>query len=925
MEVDRFWNSLTDKQLDVLSCIIFGLSSKVIGKLLGISNRTVEHHVQEIFHKANLNNRGDLISHVRSSNDSNLFKILEERYKIITTVHGNSEAYEGHISNFLYFSRNRKYFYASGAILFLIFFITAIWIHNSFFHRTKITNVFLHTANYLYRTNCMKEINDAFKKQSVIKTVVLSGMGGSGKTTLARLFFQSASAELAWEVNAESSDTIFLSFWELAEAVVKNNEQKEELLNIKDIDDNKYKRWQLLRFIANVLQNYSEWIILFDNVSDIEQIAEWLPKANWGNGELIITTRNKNIANSLLVKPSIEICIDTLSPQEKRDLFCKIMHNKNFKDTKSLEVFLQSIPSMPLDVSTAAHYLQQTQESFDEYLKIAHKNTVKFEKMQSKLMKAATNYEKTRVGIITSTCIEILKQNRHFFDLLLFVCLVDSQAIHIELLKMIKDTITVDDFIYNLRQHSLASCKNQKIFIHRSVQDICLNYLLSDLTPNQIRRLISLFSSAIMEYKKHVDDIGQLVPHLTAFLNNIDHLQSDDLDDQKSDLLILLGDIYRHELGRIDESGKCYQQALSSKNLTGQTAAELNLKLGELYVLMGKDNEALIHLNVSQENLLLPLNSVQRYRLLGIVHMRENEFTQANTRFDQAIKELRKINEYPIEVESDIYADKAFNYFMDGINRKNAHQAAGIMQKAVDILKTKFRDNPNDVKLSLKLAHHIARLAGIYNALSEYNMAIKLTNESTKILASVPSGNRDIISHPSGIIERERGLAALRLNKINEAYDHFSKAKKFFQKAHSVSYLFKLKNHEIETLIRLHHFDTAKKICEEVFSLRNRERNNYSDLFFNTCYFHAAIINLHKHNEAAAMECFHEFFRLMQQLCKQILSTENYAQLIQQKVFEGDNVSQCLVNSLIIFEQIYWKDYEFTKYYIEPFVKHQWQ
>jgi hypothetical protein len=40
--------------------------------------------------------------------------------------------------------------------------------------------------------------------------------------------------------------------------------------------------------------------------------------------------------------------------------------------------------------------------------------------------------------------------------------------------------------------------------------------------------------------------------------------------------------------------------------------------------------------------------------------------------------------------------------------------------------------------------------------------------------------------------------------------------------------------------------DEAFKACEEIFAIENRERNHYCDLFFNTCYYHAALIKYRK-------------------------------------------------------------------------------
>ena len=125
--------------------------------------------------------------------------------------------------------------------------------------------------------------------------------------------------------------------------------------------------------------------------------------------------------------------------------------------------------------------------------------------------------------------------------------------------------------------------------------------------------------------------------------------------------------------------------------------------------------------------------------------------------------------------------------------------------------------------------------------------------------------------------------------------------------------------HEAEALIRLNRLDEAFYVCKLVFAAENRERNNYSDLFFNTCYYHAAIIKLHQKDFDSARKYFREFFRTMSILCKNILEKEKYQQLLKNNVFDEhvSDIKKCLQNSLQIFEAIYWKDYEFTKYYVE--------
>ena len=881
------------REIEVIQLLRQGKTYKEIGRDVNISPRTVESHVRNAITKAQCRSFDELCALIEQV----------EPAALTSQVHHHS--------------LRGKFIIA---IVTFCVLLGVIYLYNSHC-KSKLINISVPSAGYIKRTNCIQKIANIFDNSS-IRTIIISGMGGSGKTTLARLFLQTASIDLAWEINADSEDTLFLSFLELAEALTSTDKQSNELSVIKSISNIQEKRRQLLRFIARNIQKHNKWVLLFDNVGNISHIADWIPQPNWANGKLIITTRNKNIVNSIIIQPAIEVAIDALSSQEKYDLFCKFSLSIKKQNAKShIMKFLQNIPSMPLDVSAVACYLEQTKGSLDDYLKIARENSNDFEKVQSQLMKDTNNYDKTRFGIISSSFIAIAKQNSHFVDLLLFICMLDSQAIPIGLLKQLKESIVVNDFIYNLHKHSLVRSENDKLFLHRSTQDIGLTYLLNNLDKQNER--FALFGDAVLSYRTSLSkDADQLIPHIKSFLCKIEQYGSDDIAPYKMKLLTLLGDLYRQESGQLEMAEQCYKRVIErSRCLSSQVKAMLHLKLGDIYSTMGLTNEALIHLNMSLPQLMQPsLEHVQNCRLLGIEHMRQNHFNQANSYFDNAIDELHKIDNYPKDMESDIYADQAFNYFMEGINRNNALKAADMMIKAIDILKAAHGHKSDDAKLSLKLANHTARLAGIYNALGRYKEAMQLADESEQLLKLLPS-NSNLLLSPKGVIERERGLASLRLNKIKTANQHFLKAQYFFKKAHNNSYLFKLKNHQIEVLVRLEDLDKAYEICEEVFMLQNREQNNYSDLFYATCYFHAAIIKSLQQNKTVAMQHFHRFFCIMQKLCATILDKESYEALLEQKAFENMSISQNLHHSMLIFENIYWKDYEFIKYYVEPFIK----
>jgi tetratricopeptide (TPR) repeat protein len=483
-------------------------------------------------------------------------------------------------------------------------------------------------------------------------------------------------------------------------------------------------------------------------------------------------------------------------------------------------------------------YLKNTNASFDDYIRITERTTENFEKIQSKLLEESINYSKTRYGIITSTFEEVIRQNKNFGELLFFVCLLDSQGIPKKLLKNVCDSVLVDNFIYNLRKHSLIAYDDDKISIHRSTQNMGLSYLMDSIASDEKRSLIKKLISKITPYEyldANYDDLAKLIPHLKAFLNKIDRLFAADssMDCCKIDLLLTVGDIYRLKEYLASESLVYFDNALkineSRRYLDKTEVALINLKIGGVYTLMSKNDDAMKYLFRCFEDLEdgdHPAELARNHRLIGVINMRKNLFNESNACFEKAITILDQAKEDNLElkiVRANTYSDMAFNYFMNGINRGNANKSVDIMKKAIDTL---TKNNGSNEKITRHLVNYKSRLSGIYNALGKYDLSLKEGREAENLIRTLPSLDNGMFC-ARGIILREKALSHLRLNKVKEAYDYFMQAKEVFSKAMIFDYLFRLKMHEAEALIRLNRLDEASKACEEIFAIENRERNNY--------------------------------------------------------------------------------------------------
>ena len=240
--------------------------------------------------------------------------------------------------------------------------------------------------------------------------------------------------------------------------------------------------------------------MIYDNVDKFTDILNYFPKdpSKWGQGRIILTTRDGNIENNKYINNVISI--GELKEEEKLNLFIKIMNQGKTFDLskvqkKEIENFLLEIPAFPLDVSVAAYYLKATHIPYKNYLENTYKNKKDFLNVQEKILQGAGNYTKTRYGIITLTLKQLIAAHEDFKDLLLYISLLDSQNISRDFLVKYKGDAIVDSFIYHLNLYSLLNYEptksldlNPSFSIHRSIQNIIFTYLSNTLPFNEKRK-----------------------------------------------------------------------------------------------------------------------------------------------------------------------------------------------------------------------------------------------------------------------------------------------------------------------------------------------------------------------------------------------------------------------------------------------------
>lgn len=385
----------------------------------------------------------------------------------------------------------------------------------------------------LNRPEIIDQIKMKLKKQDDIQTVALVGVGGAGKTTIARQYACKQKVSYLWEINAETKESLKASFENIAKKLANTEEYQKTLREIQALKDPVEKEEAIIHFVKSRLKAKKKWLLIYDNVETFTDIQKYFPydSETWGNGKVIITTRDSNIDNNRHIGHTI--VIGELNTDQKFTLFTKIMRSEDVNsltvgEKEEIKKFLEEIPPFPLDVSIAAYYLKATQTSFKTYLENITKYDSDFTDLQKTLLNDVSEYTKTRYGMITMSLRHIINAHKEFKDLLLFVCLLDSQNIPKELLSNFKSDVVVDNFILNLRKYSLLtnSPSSSKLSLHRSTQTVSLVYLTKLLNLENNKKLITNISEVLGKYidsvikQENIVEIKSLIHTCEIFLNH---------------------------------------------------------------------------------------------------------------------------------------------------------------------------------------------------------------------------------------------------------------------------------------------------------------------------------------------------------------------------------------------------------------------
>lgn len=602
---------------------------------------------------------------------------------------------------------------------------------------------------FLNRPELISQIDNKLNGQRGIQSVALVGMGGSGKTTLARQYARMYVADIVWEINAETRKSLNTSFEKLAQFLAKRELDQIALARIKEIKDPSEKEERIILFVKEHLKSQPNWLLIYDNVEVFTDIQKHFPYESgiWGQGKVILTTQDSNIENNKHINSAL--IMPELDHQQRFNLFEKIItsiddrHPSTLTQTKEINQFLKKIPPFPLDVSIAAYYLKATKMPYASYIENLEQSNKDFTSLQENILNEIGDYTKSRNGIIILALQEIMQKHEDFIELLLAISLLDSQNIPREILSHLTNSLQASSFVYNLKKYSLIineqedSSHNLSISFHRGIQAISLSYLTKILRLEKNKELIKCISEKLVNYGidkiiKEIDvpKMQILAGHLEKFLSHKRILTSEVEGEVKG----ILG-IANYFCGDNEKAKNLFEASLLQLNkLHNQKPTLIALfigYLGNVYRDLGDyiKGKKLLEQSISIYKKYYPQSPLMHAHFLaylGIIERILGNYEVANNLLQEGLNLHKKHF-----ADDDNYAAWVHGQLAI-VDREigNYEQAKAIMERSLGVFK-KQRSN-----IHFDIAWALEHLGDVYIKLNDFKKAKDVLEESLRIYAS---------------------------------------------------------------------------------------------------------------------------------------------------------------------------------------------
>ena len=587
------------------------------------------------------------------------------------------------------------------------------------------------------------------KTAAITQSHALSGLGGIGKTQTALEYAYRHSPEYAavfW-IGADTYETLTSSFISIAE-VLNLPERKEQ-------DQSK-----IVAAVIRWLNSHQDWLLICDNVEDIEMVKRFLPTSR--GGAILLTTRIHALgalAHTIeLAQMTREEGILLLSRRAKLHDHYTSQNVLSPADAAIARTVVELMDGLPLALDQAGSYIEATQCSLSDYQRL-------FQSSRLRLLDERDAYADHSLSVTRTFTLafERLQQSNPAAAELLTVCaFLAPEAIpetfFIEGAAHLGPTfesLAADPLQFNVAIKALLTysllqrnAAMQTVTIHRLVQAV-LKESLDDAIQGEwivriIRAMIHTFplNEEVQVDYSHVGD--RLLSHALVCITFNGLRREDEV--QRVTLMIYIAR-YLTSRAYYSKAEPIYQQALNIAEYTlgaeNPLVAEALYGLADLDRVQGKYELAeppfLKAIRIGEEMLgpehpqvATSLNS------LGHLYWNQGKFAEAESLFQKAIQ----IREKALGPEHPQVATSFNSLGLLYLNQGKFAEAESLFQKAIQI-----REKILGPEHSL-LATSLTNLGTLYLQQGKYELAETLYQRALRIREGVLDPKHPQMGYP---------------------------------------------------------------------------------------------------------------------------------------------------------------------------------
>ena len=321
------------------------------------------------------------------------------------------------------------------------------------------------------------------------RTVVLSGLGGAGKTSVAveYAYRQLTEAGVAWQFLAEDTTALAAGFGELAAQ-----------LGARGVADPR----DPVASVHAVLAKFPvPWLLIFDNAADLASLAAFLPPA--GPGRVLITSQNPNW-------PRLPLDVPALDPDAAAGF---LVSRTGDPDRQAAQDLAGMLGGLPLALEQAAAYTQATGDTLADHLALFG------QRRAALLARGEPAGDGKTVASTWALAFDSLQQTgRGAVGLLRLLAFCAPEAIPLRLLLqprpelagqlgdqvvpvlplLLEDPLEARDAIGALRRYSLITpAAGGSVSVHRLVQAVTADQMPAELARQWQRATAAVIEDAI--------------------------------------------------------------------------------------------------------------------------------------------------------------------------------------------------------------------------------------------------------------------------------------------------------------------------------------------------------------------------------------------------------------------------------------------